>query len=324
MEFKFSCKSFEIAFSGDPGYVEQQLEKYEPYVLNALQKVEQESRKDEPAPAPRPAAPTPPPPRDRDAQPPRPPYPQHNDRPQAPDQTRRYDRPRGFEPRREDPRRDDSRRDEQPPRRDDDRGRYRPDPPPPQQQPRREYSDQRPEQKKNEPAPQPVPVEVAEEITRARVEGLTPDLICDALADTPTPCPQDAPELAPGLPASATETERSLPTPAAEFPVRRRAPRVNEKDLAALVNEKKPRTHHDRVMVFGFYMENDGNGSDFTVPEIKRCYEAVNLDPGSSIEQVINHATRSGFVVRSEKGKTARYKLSNKGKRYVTDGLRLA
>lgn len=318
MEFKFSCKWFEIAFSGDPGYVAQQLEKYEPYVLSALRQVESEAGKD--GSAPRPAAPPPQPPRDREQQPRDPgrqPYPQHDERPRPPDQTRRFDRPpRGFEPRREDPRRED-------PRRDDDR-RYRQDPPPPQQQ-RRDYSDQRPEQKKNEPAPQPVPVEVAEEITRDRVEGMTPDLICDALAEPEGTCSEETAEVQPEPAVAPAETETIIPPPpSAEFAVRRRAPRVREDELAKIIGEKKPRTHHDRVMVFGFYMEQDGGGSDFTVPEIKRCYEAANLDPGSNIEQVINHATRSGFIVRSDKGKTPRFKLSNKGKRYVADGLKLA
>ena len=90
------------------------------------------------------------------------------------------------------------------------------------------------------------------------------------------------------------------------------------------MDEKKPRTHHDRVMVFGYYMEHEGKGSDFTVAEIKRCYRAVGQESGMNIEQVINHATRSGFIIRYDMGRTVRFKLSNKGRRYVEDGLKLA
>ena len=77
-------------------------------------------------------------------------------------------------------------------------------------------------------------------------------------------------------------------------------------------------------MVFGYYMEHDGAGSDFTVAELKRCYRNTNQDHGVSIESVISHATRSGFIISHEKGRVTRFKLSNKGRRYVEDGLRLS
>jgi hypothetical protein len=71
-------------------------------------------------------------------------------------------------------------------------------------------------------------------------------------------------------------------------------------------------------------MEIEGGGSDFTIAELKRCYGSANLDPGVNLEQVINHATRSGFVVRYDEGRTERFKLSSKGRGYVEDGLKLS
>jgi len=42
MEFKFSCKLFEVSFSGDPGFVESQIQKYEPFILKVLEKLDKE------------------------------------------------------------------------------------------------------------------------------------------------------------------------------------------------------------------------------------------------------------------------------------------
>ena len=308
MEFKFSCKWFGIEFSGDPGYVESQLQKYEPYVLNALKLVDQEQkREEEPKPV-REQSSQPRPPQPQPQPHPQPPPP-GGDRMRPPEQTRQWDRQPRF--------------DQRPPQ-DDRRGirpeQQRPSPGGPGQDPRAD-------QKKNEAPPQPVPIE-AEEITRAAVsEGVSSELIYDALAGkgaSGLPAPGSGPEALAGAEPIAPalgESERAL---AVDFPLRRRTPRVREDELARIIEQKKPRTHHDRVMVFGYYMENAGGGSDFTGPEIKRCYEAANLDPGMNIEQVINHATRSGFIVRFDKGRVVRYKLSAKGKRYVADGLRLA
>ncbi len=154
--------------------------------------------------------------------------------------------------------------------------------------------------------------EVHEEYTRHSIGQMSPDDITEAICDekeTPREPRREAAEKAP---------------PPPEFIARRRAPRVRSEELGKVNEDLKPRTHHDRVMVYGHYMETQGKGSDFTVAEIKRCYRAVSQDPGDNIDRVINHATRSGFIAKHDQGKTVRFKLSSKGRKYVEDGLKLS
>jgi len=240
MEFKFACKWFEISFSGDPGYVEAQLEKYEPFVLEVLKGMDLSAA-------------------------------QLRDERPVKDQRRQAGREdRG--------RRDFRGRKGRP----DERGAARES----DHKPGREFSSPQ------EPGPDAAGGSRGQSGARAEPEEPS----CEA----------------------------PRPEPAVEFPKRRRPPRIDDRELVKVTGDKKPRTHHDRVMVFGHYMENQGAGSDFTVEEIQRCYKATGVEAGTSIEQVINHATRSGFIARFDKSKKARFKLTNKGRRYVEDGLKLA
>ncbi|HUT56076.1 MAG TPA: hypothetical protein VM658_21980 [bacterium] len=307
MEFKFSCKWFEIALGGDPGFVDIQLAKYEPYIFHVLKKIEHDmlnsEREDKkplrPENGPAPAA-----------KEPRPPEAQRAPAERGPDQ--RGQAERGPDQRAQGERRGRGGRWER--RRRDN-------------QPRKEASARdvgggdfplSREYEEREEHPAPLPPEVAEEQARETMHEIA------------------AGAGAPELPFEETAAGKSLaigpdqgpPGPETfagpEFLLRRRTPRIMAEELVRVIEAKKPRTHHDRIMVFGYYMEQEGGGSDFTIAEINRCYRAVGQDPGINIEQVINHATRSGFILSQDKGGTARYKLSSKGRSYVEDGLRLS
>jgi hypothetical protein len=261
MEFKFSCKWFEIAFSGDPGFVETQIEKYEPFILLALKRMEHEADKD--------------------------------------------DEPGAFQQKAETSHQKTAEKTE---RQDQHKGRNR-----------------RPWDKKKRVKPSAKPDFGVADRERGNHSSDHPA----AKVATETGSPADAatdngpvPLKEARAPDSSSEENSSPSSP--EFPARRRTPKILADQLAEIVEEKKPRTHHDRIMVFGYYMEHEGGGSDFTIAEIKKCYQTVSQDSGVNIEQVINHATRSGFIVSHNKGRAPRFKLSNKGRRYVGDGLKLS
>ena len=292
MDFKFSCKWFEVSFSGDPGYVERQIEKYEPYILQALkqmeaeqqhQEEEEEAQKSELEAKSKPAAAEENGPREK-------PYygkrrKNHSGRGRAPDKSDKKERPATHTYRKD----------------------YNND-----QSSRSDYlrhqneSENSGQEDKEEDDSIPFP-ESAEEKSHHQQESSATDA--------------DKPEDKPGPEEKPVGPETN--GPAHDFPSRRKTPRIKAEDLVRTIDDKRPRTHHDRVMVFGHYMETEGGGSDFTIPEIKRCYRAANQDPGNNIEQVINHATRSGFIVRHAQARTNRFKLSTKGRRYVEDGLKL-
>jgi hypothetical protein len=305
MEFKFSCKWFEISLAGDPGFVEVQLAKYEPYVFHVLKKIEHdllsgESQEKKPAP-------------------PRPDKPMEN-APEArlPDQ-------RGQEPRGQEQRRGRDHRNRWDRRRRDNQSR--------KDGVAREIA---PEEPDFGPEPVsrlaagnngslPLPVEVRPERSKDALHDIAeghgvPELPFEERVNADYFHNETGAE-------EGADPVHHLPAETAafsEFVARRRAPRIIAEELLRVMEAKKPRTHHDRIMVFGYYMEGEGAGSDFTIAEITRCYRGVGQDPGINIEQVINHATRSGFILSHDKGRAARYKLSNKGKRYVEDGLKLS
>lgn len=317
MDFKFSCKWFDVQFSGDPGYVEGQLAKFDPYISAVLERIKLDAESGETSPAPaEPATKT----ADDDAPEP------GNERQRGPgrgyDKDRGYDRDRGYDKDRgydrdnrsnrrgRDRKHSAGRRDSyskvaSAPARDEgderSRGRFRPD-----------------DMKKDDPDPGAVAKPEEEKFSApAAIEA---DAAKKSDAETEASLPEKAPEQKP--PKDGAEDKRETQKP--EFAKRRRAPRIRAEDLKKTVDDKKPRTHHDRIMVYGYYMEERAGGSDFTVAELKRCYRAAEQDPGVNIEQVINHASRSGFVVKNDSGRTVRFKLSSKGKGYVEDGLKLS
>lgn len=369
MEFKFSCKWFEIAFSGDPGYVEKLIEKYEPFVSLALTRMKQELTAEEagPKPSPSPVAPSPGPHRQGPAPSSRPERNPENNRPVSapPPPASAVSRPSPKpapsppppapreEPRQSSPERNwrDKKTREQNgggsrkwlPSWRDKKTEPSPDrtshPPSPREDlPPRDTPPDRPD-RKDPGGPEPLPFPAA-----LAPPGLTPWPTPPALNPAAEEVPDEAAEFQPEELPSSGLTPVSLPEPpntkpwpppagsnpaglnshsALDFPARRRVPRILAEELARIMDDKRPRTHHDRVMVFGYYMEHQGGGSDFSTAEVKRCYRAVGQDAGTNIEQVIVHATRSGFVTRFDQGRTVRFKLSSKGRRYVEDGLKL-
>ncbi len=282
MDFKFSCKWFEVSFSGDPGYVERQIEKYESYILQALKQMEIEQQQEEEAQKSKLEAKSKTAATEENGPREKPHYNKrrknHSGRGRAPDKKERT----STHTYRKEYNSDQSSRSD-----------YM----------RNQIESENGGQENNEEDDSiPFPEGGQEKPHHQHNSSETN-------ADKP------GPESKPVGPEADTSSS--------DFPSRRKTPRIKAEDLVKTIDGKKPRTHHDRVMVFGHYMETQGGGSDFTIPEIKRCYRAANQDPGNNIEQVINHATRSGFIVRHEQARTNRFKLSNKGRRYVEDGLKL-
>jgi len=98
------------------------------------------------------------------------------------------------------------------------------------------------------------------------------------------------------------------------------APEVGE--LRELLERHHPQTSHDRVMIFAYHIE-DRVQQEFTTAEISECYSRLGERAPGNLHTVLNNASRSGFLVKDEKGGKAKYRLTFKGKRYVDNGLRL-
>ncbi len=97
---------------------------------------------------------------------------------------------------------------------------------------------------------------------------------------------------------------------------------IDAQALRQLFEKYHPQTHHDRVMIFAYYLGNAGRDS-FGTFEINRCYQALGEKLPANLYLVLNNATRSGFLSKEERAGKVKYRLTFKGKRYVENGLRL-
>lgn len=98
---------------------------------------------------------------------------------------------------------------------------------------------------------------------------------------------------------------------------------INSSDLKGLYDRISPRTHHEKTLVFAYYLQNRNNHEDFSSNEIRRCYREIGADPAGNISQVLNHASRSGFLSKISRGRQLRFSLTSKGRHFVERGLEL-
>jgi len=99
--------------------------------------------------------------------------------------------------------------------------------------------------------------------------------------------------------------------------------KVNVNILKQNFNKLSPRTHHEKMLVFGYSINQNDENSYFTSNEIRECYSAVGADSAGNISQVLNHATRTGFLNKTQRGRQVRYSITSKGKHFVERGLSL-
>ncbi len=91
--------------------------------------------------------------------------------------------------------------------------------------------------------------------------------------------------------------------------------------LREIFGKINPRTHNEKTLAIAYFLQDHNGYPDFTSNNIKTCYEAVGADPAGNISQVLNHASRTGFLTKSQRGRQVRYSLTSKGKHFVERGL---
>jgi len=97
---------------------------------------------------------------------------------------------------------------------------------------------------------------------------------------------------------------------------------IDAQEIKSLNERFRPQTSHDRVMILAYFLEQKFS-AEFSSPEVQDCYQALSDKVPGNLSQVLNNATRSGFLSKEEKSGKVRYRLTFKGKRYVENGLRL-
>ena len=99
----------------------------------------------------------------------------------------------------------------------------------------------------------------------------------------------------------------------------RRKPEFGKLD--EMYRKLNPRTHHEKILVFAYFLGNSNGHNEFNSNDIKECYDAVHADSPGNINQVLNHASRTGFLSKLYGGRQVRYTLTSKGRHFVERGF---
>lgn len=94
-----------------------------------------------------------------------------------------------------------------------------------------------------------------------------------------------------------------------------------DESLRELFDKLQPRTHHEKIMVFGYFLQVQRGMKEFGTGKVKSCYDSVGADPAGNINQVLNHASRTGFVTKAQRGRSVKYSLTSKGRQFIERGL---
>lgn len=87
--------------------------------------------------------------------------------------------------------------------------------------------------------------------------------------------------------------------------------------LKELYEKLNPKTHHERVMVFGYFLQVQRGMKEFGTSRLKSCYRLVGAEPAGNINQVLNHASRTGFINKLQRGRSIKYSLTSKGRQFI-------
>lgn len=87
--------------------------------------------------------------------------------------------------------------------------------------------------------------------------------------------------------------------------------------LKELYEKLNPKTHHEKVMVFGYFLQTHRGMKEFGTSRLKSCYRLVGAEPAGNINQVLNHASRTGFINKLQRGRAIKYSLTSKGKQFI-------
>lgn len=120
--------------------------------------------------------------------------------------------------------------------------------------------------------------------------------------------------------SSSYEVSEETTEPLAEGAEETKEPPHDDNDTIALkeLYEKlNPKTHHEKVMVFGYFLQTRRGMKEFGTSRLKSCYRLVGAEPAGNINQVLNHASRTGFINKLQRGRAIKYSLTSKGKQFI-------
>ena len=93
--------------------------------------------------------------------------------------------------------------------------------------------------------------------------------------------------------------------------------------VSEFVRSLSLKTHTDRVLAFGYYLEKYAGQERFTVADINKCYYDAKLETSNS-SMMIRQNIKRGLMMdaKADGGKRAGFTLTNGGEEYVATKLK--
>src|SRR5262249_54817941 len=96
-----------------------------------------------------------------------------------------------------------------------------------------------------------------------------------------------------------------------------------DESVAEFLERVPNRTHQDKILAFGYFLETNRNMDSFGIREINECYDEVK-EAKSNTAQYFALLTKSGLIMRKKAGEgggPTRYVLTRKGETTIRNGL---
>jgi len=92
-----------------------------------------------------------------------------------------------------------------------------------------------------------------------------------------------------------------------------------ELSLGEFVKQKNPKSHADKILVFGYYLENIKGYESFNIDDIEECYQDVRMPKTKNFSPYITQLIREGKIMDSKNKKDNKkaWLLTNDGMEYV-------
>jgi predicted nucleotidyltransferase component of viral defense system len=100
---------------------------------------------------------------------------------------------------------------------------------------------------------------------------------------------------------------------------KREAKPGEEISLVEFFNQKKPKSHGDKLLVFGYYLEKIRGYEAFNIDDIEKCYQDARVPKTKNFSQYITWLIRKGYLMDHEQKKDDKkaWVLTKDGQEYV-------
>lgn len=92
-----------------------------------------------------------------------------------------------------------------------------------------------------------------------------------------------------------------------------------EISLVEFLNQKNPKSHGDKILIFGYYLERIKGYEAFNIDDIEKCYQDARIPKTKNFSLYITRLIRQGYLMDSDQKKDNKkaWLLTKNGREYV-------